>query len=319
MPERWREACAVNADGNMDPNLTLAHITHNTAVVLLHQGIAYPSSELQSTPIKLPSQSSAETCLAAAIEVATISEQFLRNSKFLANHQFAFCLFVCGRMLLAHSSYYHTPLAASFDSLTESLREMSRRWNGVEASHSPGTKSGDLASKFAARLSDSRDIGATTFDIRQAAYSDDGRANFTHDGNMVLQAQSEGLQIPRKEWYESSTGVPNSASAWRDGDPSAGIQDASPDSISLAFPPLPQAFQAPSANQTRVASPLLPINPGLSGAYGMFGGESTLVEPALMNNGQQYQDFEDVSNYLGDTFLPDQRVSMFSHPSSNGH
>lgn len=34
----------------MDPNLTLAHTTHNTAVILLHQGIAYPAIALAVLP-----------------------------------------------------------------------------------------------------------------------------------------------------------------------------------------------------------------------------------------------------------------------------
>ncbi len=31
----------------MDSNLTLAHITHNAAVILLHQAIAYPPFTLE--------------------------------------------------------------------------------------------------------------------------------------------------------------------------------------------------------------------------------------------------------------------------------
>lgn len=297
----------------MDPNLTLAHITHNTAVVLLHQGIAYPSAELQSTPIKLPSQSSAETCLAAAIEVATIAEQFLRNSRFLANHQFAFCLFVCGRMLLAHSAYYHTGLAASFDSLIESLREISRRWSGVASSQGSGGKNGDLASKFASRLSESREYGATTFDIRQAAYSDDGRAAAAQTGDKVQTPQHDGSRIQRHDWVPSPAGVSHPVATWKDGDPFATMQEASPDSISLAFPPLPQAFQAPSTNQTRAPSPLMAMNHGGVGVFGIFGGAPTPGgPPGMMDNTQRYQGFEDVSNYLDGSFLPDQRVSMFS-------
>ncbi|KAL2272335.1 hypothetical protein FJTKL_06944 [Diaporthe vaccinii] len=131
LPERWREACALNEDGNMDPNLTLAHITHNIAVVLLHQGIAYPSAEWQAAlptiGVRLPSASSAETCLIAATEVVTIVERFLRdNPVTLTNPQFAFCLFICGRMLIAHAAYYNIAPPREFDILLDSLWEISK-------------------------------------------------------------------------------------------------------------------------------------------------------------------------------------------------
>lgn len=299
----------------MDPNLTLAHITHNTAVVLLHQGIAYPSTELQSAPIKLPSQSSAETCLAGAIEVATIAEQFLRNSRFLANHQFAFCLFVCGRMLLAHSSYYDTSLATSFNTLTESLLEISRRWNGV--SQSSGTKSGNLASKFASRLRESRDFGATTFDIRQAAYLDDEASSFAQKENDGQMLQHNNSVAGGQTWFDTSMTVPH-ASGWKDGGPSASMQtDTSPDSISLAFPPLPQAFQTLATDQPRATTPMLSSNTGSAGAYGLFDGTSTSAGPSIaMEDDQQYHDFGDIDKYLEVSFLPDQRISMFSHPDA---
>ena len=146
LPERWREACALNEDGNMDPNLTLAHITHNTAVVLLHQGIAYPTAEWQSLPINLPSAPSAKTCLSAAVEVSIIVAEFLRNSRCLTSPQFAFCLFICGRMLIVHSLYYTVPLSPCFDELIDSLKEMSNRWNGDQF-----LAGENLASKFAHR------------------------------------------------------------------------------------------------------------------------------------------------------------------------
>lgn len=102
LPPQWREATVVN--GRMDPNLTLAHITHNTSVILLHQGIAYKAMQWQSLSIKLPSSSSADTCLSAAIEITTITQQYLIHNTGLTNPQFAFCLFVSGRVLLGSST-----------------------------------------------------------------------------------------------------------------------------------------------------------------------------------------------------------------------
>ena len=64
----------------MDPNLTLAHVTHNTSMILLHQHIAYPSPTLKQM-IKLPSSCSAETCELAAIETSAITSKYLRYTE----------------------------------------------------------------------------------------------------------------------------------------------------------------------------------------------------------------------------------------------
>lgn len=78
LPDRWKEANVSNdAIVKMDPNLTLAHVTHNTSMILLHQHIAYPSPALQQM-IKLPSACSAETCELAAIETSAITSKYLR-------------------------------------------------------------------------------------------------------------------------------------------------------------------------------------------------------------------------------------------------
>lgn len=313
----------------MDPNLTLAHITHNTAVVLLHQSIAYPSTNWPSPTgsARLPSQSSAEICLAAATEVATIARHFLAGSRFLANHQFAFCLFVCGRMLLAHGAYYQVPLTSVFDVLVDSLREVSNRWSGAAATSDPraasfAARDTNLAAKFASRLSEARELGPTTFDIRKAAYSDDshglggadsvdrGAPNHVSDGGFAV---GSGATPPTAQ-------MPNPM-VWGDGDLSASQMPASepsPDSISLAFPPLPQSFQAPSAMQSRAPSPMitaggtyqqqsfLPVDPGM------------LAGPAVApsGGGQAVQAFEDIYSYLDSTFLPDRRISMYSQLNS---
>lgn len=85
----------------MDPNLTLAHITHNTSMILLHQRIAYPPLEWHEV-LKLPTLSSAETCETAAAETANITKKFLDYSSLqsIVDSQFAFCVFVSARMLL---------------------------------------------------------------------------------------------------------------------------------------------------------------------------------------------------------------------------
>ncbi|RYP24653.1 hypothetical protein DL766_007236 [Monosporascus sp. MC13-8B] len=305
LPEKWREACALNADGNMDPNLTLAHMTHNTAVVLLHQCIAYPSPDWQASPIRLPSSSSAETCLAAAREVAIIADKFLQDADFLTNPQFAFCLFICGRMLLAHSAYYSTELPREFDVLVNSLWEVSRRWNGPHASLKRPASGDNLASKFASRLTHARQLGPNSIlDIRQPAYSENqgqprtitspaarrpeaGQAPFNlTDGAVTHPSEGSNSSIRPGGYLDGQPGhfpVPTE-------------QQDSPDSITLAFPPLPMAFKALSAGQSAMHSPTL----------GADHAAVVQFEPSM-------DGFETLNSFLDYPFLPDQRVSMFSH------
>ncbi|POS69725.1 hypothetical protein DHEL01_v211882 [Diaporthe helianthi] len=333
LPERWREACALNEDGNMDPNLTLAHITHNIAVVLLHQGIAYPSAEWQSVlptiGVRLPSASSAETCLIAATEVVTIVERFLRdNPATLTNPQFAFCLFICGRMLLAHSAYYNISLPREFDVLLDSLWEISKRW-GLE---------NNIAAKFASRLLRARQQGAS-LDIRQAVFSDD-QATITDSLSSII--HGNGAEMPRllrngksrfqvnqpppemanhrqafagPSQHQLGHGAQTGPTALAFPKPSGNdnyhnihpIDEESPDSISFAFPPLPLAFQAgqiASATQTATQSPA--VQPAAPYPDQEFGNDMVPLDAG---------EFEDLNLFMEYTFPPDERVSMFGHPS----
>ncbi|KAJ5612073.1 hypothetical protein N7510_005267 [Penicillium lagena] len=119
----------------MDPNLTLAHLTHNAAMILLHQHVAYPPATWCGV-VKLPSACSAETCLLAAIEIASIADKYLCYMGGIVNSQFAFCGFVAARMLLVHwlsvTREAGDPLAPEFFSLVDSLKDMSRRWKGSD-------------------------------------------------------------------------------------------------------------------------------------------------------------------------------------------
>ncbi|KAH8807804.1 fungal-specific transcription factor domain-containing protein [Xylogone sp. PMI_703] len=323
LPEQWREACALNADGILDPNLTLAHITHNTAVGLLHQGIAYPSAEWQASHIRLPSVSSAETCMAAATEVAIIAEKYLLDSTSPTNAQFAFCLFISGRMFLAHVLHYGTSLPPEFDSLINSLMEISRRWNGPHVE--PGSKNADnLASKFATRLIQARNQGPHSLDIRQSAYSEEqvqdsantqdgmnieGNSNQIHHLNNIL----SGSEMP-------SVDMTNGHSI--ENDTIIVEPEGSPDSISLAFPPLPSAFQPhyTSATQTAMPSPL-PGNAHIqpNQFYGQHSEEgpqtgSEYPDPRTVEYNGTMTGFEDLHSFFEYSFLPNQRISMFSGP-----
>lgn len=84
----------------MDPNLTLAHVTHNTSMILLHQHIAYPSPTLKSM-IRLPNICSAETCELAAIETSAMTSKYLRTTEdIMLNAEFVFCAWTAARVLL---------------------------------------------------------------------------------------------------------------------------------------------------------------------------------------------------------------------------
>jgi hypothetical protein len=98
----------------MDPNLTLAHMTHNASMILLHQHIAYPPAELQNM-VQLPSSCSVETCQLAAMETSSITNKFLAHSRSeIVVAQFPFCAFVAARVLLGESVVYHLWIAVNF-------------------------------------------------------------------------------------------------------------------------------------------------------------------------------------------------------------
>ncbi|KAI8263700.1 Tropolone cluster transcription factor tropK [Colletotrichum sp. SAR11_239] len=118
LPQKWKDSNISRQPAliNMDPNLTLAHVTHNTSMILLHQRIAYPEARW-SNIVKLPSFCSAETCQIAAVETATITQKYLKytpeNSP--ATSQFAFCVFISARVLLGDSAPFIEPLGTSPD------------------------------------------------------------------------------------------------------------------------------------------------------------------------------------------------------------
>ncbi|RFU26847.1 hypothetical protein B7463_g9503, partial [Scytalidium lignicola] len=326
LPEQWREACAVNADGMLDPNLTLAHITHNTAVGLLHQGIAYPSPAWQASPIRLPSLSSAETCMAAATEVTIIAEKYLQDSTSPTNAQFAFCLFISGRILLAHVVHCNIALPSEFDSLINSLMEISRRWNGPHVE--PRSRVAEnLASKFATRLVHARNQGPHSLDIRQSAYSEeqiqDPTSTQLKQQNSLLAEISNTSAGPRNHLPSRTTIPPVGMINGHTDDEDTIVveQEGSPDSISLAFPPLPSAFQPhyASATQTAMPSPLPSHNhmQQLSSFYGQHAQEtvqtnSNYPDPRGVEYNGAISEFEDLHSFFEYSFLPTQRISMFS-------
>ncbi|KPM45658.1 hypothetical protein AK830_g957 [Neonectria ditissima] len=295
LPEKWREACVVNDDGNLDPNLVLAHITHNTAVVLLHQGLAYPSPEWQSAPVRLPSASSADTCQAAAVEVATIAVQFLQSSGILTNPQFAFCLFVCGRMLLAHAAYYDCVLSTAFDSIVTSLEEISCRWNGKQS-----LVHDNLASKFGSRLAQARLHGTNAVDLREEAFSDKQTAVITPS---AISGDITGMR-PGPPRTEESPVEPMIPTRTLGDDLSLGEPHIeSPDSITLAFPPLPVSFE---------------LNASRDGKFSSLSNQALIPNELAVSNTDALGNYLDFYGLSDETFMPSERVSMLSRSYIGG-
>ncbi|KAH8663281.1 fungal-specific transcription factor domain-containing protein [Ilyonectria robusta] len=133
LPQRWKDSNISRQPTiiTMDPNLTLAHATHNTSMILLHQRIAYPPADWTNI-VELPSMCSAEICCNAAMEIQNIAAKYLKNTPSISpvGNQFAFCVFVAARVLLVHRRYYGSDLPRELWLLVESLDGMAKRWQG---------------------------------------------------------------------------------------------------------------------------------------------------------------------------------------------
>ncbi|CAL5866970.1 uncharacterized protein PFLUO_LOCUS1182 [Penicillium psychrofluorescens] len=151
LPRRWKDSNISKEPAfvHMDPNLTLAHITHNTSMILLHQSIAYPKTYILDK-LKLASTASVETCQLAASETANIVQKYLQYTPFvgLVNPPFAFCTFISARVMLVHSHIHRAELPSAYDVLLSSLQQMSARWESM----SPGLKLSSETKNFAEGL-----------------------------------------------------------------------------------------------------------------------------------------------------------------------
>jgi hypothetical protein len=109
LPGKWKDTNISRRPTEiiMDPNLTLAHITHNASMILLHQLIAYPP-ENWDWATRLPSRCSADTCQTAALETSSITEKYLWSptTSKIVNSQFTFCVFLAARVLLGKIRLY---------------------------------------------------------------------------------------------------------------------------------------------------------------------------------------------------------------------
>lgn len=87
-------------NGYVDPNLALAHMTHNAAIISLHRRLAYPPTHTRPWLSSLVSAASREACVMAAIKIDSIANRFLNASAGIPPHQFALCLYIAGKVLL---------------------------------------------------------------------------------------------------------------------------------------------------------------------------------------------------------------------------
>ncbi|KZM25739.1 uncharacterized protein EKO05_0006053 [Ascochyta rabiei] len=147
LPPRWRDSnISANREVvDMDPNLTLAHITHNTSMILLHHPIAFPAKSWNDY-VALPKECSAQTCELAAIEASNIVSKFLTYTLIpFVNVQFAFCAFVAAKALLFEHQANRGLLRPEFERLVRDLWEMSKRWEHNVAKLRPVSQAGVYA------------------------------------------------------------------------------------------------------------------------------------------------------------------------------
>ncbi|VUC36515.1 unnamed protein product [Clonostachys rosea] len=157
LPPKWKDPNVPPPEtaNILDPNMSLAHVTHNTSMIMLHQKIGYPDSKLKGIP--LPNFYSAETCHSAAVETSNITRNYLRHSSTcrpLSPH-WAFCVFASAKILLVHHRFYSQDLSPHFWSLVQCLQEMAQRWIGNSQMEPTPSLAGQLLEKLQSLHADS--------------------------------------------------------------------------------------------------------------------------------------------------------------------
>lgn len=159
LPQKWKADNVTARPGSrMDPNLTLAHVTHNASMILLHQVIAFPLPEWDYFKQRLPSALSVDTCHSAAVEIEVISRNFLKCTRMREDEetmpvsiQFSFCVYVAARFFLVFwRASEDRILAPEFQTLLGILHDMAQRWSGPHVPESK--KKCNLAAKYAQQL-----------------------------------------------------------------------------------------------------------------------------------------------------------------------
>lgn len=241
LPQKWKSNVPKQAS-RMDPNLTLAHVTHNASTILLHQLIAYPPLAWPFRT-KLPSVWSAETCCLAGMEISTITKKYLENtpqSLPLAS-SFAFCVYIAARVMLIH--WRHDTQNRHLDefwSLTHSLEDMSRRWNGPSVG--PEAQRRDIGAKYAWKLRDlhRRCMHDKHYRIPVMDYTQeiDHRASFAPPQRRYSGGLGMPVCLPPHEPMDTQTQwrqTPNAPpTAYPDG-PAAGSDAQQPERVTMPY------------------------------------------------------------------------------------
>lgn len=239
LPPRWKDS-DISPDTtvvDMDPNLTLAHITHNTSMILLHHPIAYPPKGWNDY-VALPKDCSAQTCELAAVETSNIVDKFLTHRVVFVNAQFAFCAFVAAKALLFEHQASKRPLRPEFQVLVHSLWEMSRRWKKISMDDITSSEP-DQAGTFARHLEYLLD-----------AYQNDARFRFDLYDHSCRKVEPQNVISPA----QTATPAQSAGAIVRDRHQSSITERCNGSSI-----------RPPPAEPRSIISPNAPNTPSLSG------------------------------------------------------
>ncbi|KFA72777.1 hypothetical protein S40288_06383 [Stachybotrys chartarum IBT 40288] len=259
LPQKWK-ANMARQRSRMDPNLTLAHVTHNTSMILLHQPIAYPNPKWPFNN-RLPSLCSADTCEAAAVEIATIVDNFLRYAppSVPVASQFAFCLYIASRVFLLPMRTNSAAVAVSpqFWSLLRSLDCIARRWAGPHKM-CLGLEQTNLAAKYSHKLKELHIecLGSRVSILRPLGYTSEIRQT-DDDSPWPISTpvnSGEGVQAQVGENGHPQAAVANDQAVqvpcmWNDTAPTDGNQAAGVNGPGMPFPvqPAPASLDIPGA------------------------------------------------------------------------
>ncbi|KAI3546675.1 hypothetical protein CABS01_06125 [Colletotrichum abscissum] len=296
LPQKWKANMARQST-RMDPNLTLAHVTHNTSMILLHQLIAFPPREWPFRA-RLPSILSADTCQAAAVEIAIIAENYLKHAPAVmpVSSQFVFCIYVAARVLLLRWRYdLGTELASEFWSLVQIVNDMATRWAGP---HSLEPARDNLAGKYSRKLTEMhlRCRDDATFNVNVLGYTTE--IDHTAAQEPPLSAHIRRNETGRHEG--TTTNRRNRRFADTQVEPAAG----SLDTIVVAQP-LPSNIPASFTNPTQSAMLLTPglgvngaepmAQPSLYHRSSVGSGDLSNISQMLLD--QQFMDMDRIISY----------------------
>jgi transcription factor-like protein len=280
LPQKWKATVARQRGARMDPNLTLAHVTHNASMILLHQVMAFPSPAW-TFKNRLPSLLSVDTCQAAAVEISAMTQNYLENAPptVPVASQFAFCIYVAAKVLLLHWRYAAVQtLTPEFWTLVRSLDDVARRWAGPY-----GLDGGRpcLAAKYSARLTrfHARCVGDETYRISVLGYT----TEIDHSPGASAESPTDaegGLRTPAP--------VPRRPPPQQTGP--GGSMTPTPTNLGPGLPlPLPLGF-------TPGPGPPGVIRPGTFPGRGSTGsGELGAISQVFMD--QQFMDMDRVISY----------------------